>query len=350
MAALIILKSVTRYLKENIAPIANQLDADSELLRSALQGLADQKLLALRVPQAWGGAGLSDSEFAEFQEQMARFSGALAFLQTQHQSAAAMLVKSENETLKHAYLPYMGNGEKLVGIGFSHLRRANSPLKAIRVEGGYSLQGQVPWITGFGLFQTVLIAAVLPDGQAVYGMVPFTDQARLQFSEPMALAAMNSGNTVTAELTDWFLPDSEVAFVVPAGAIHHSDRINILNHSFFALGCAQAGLDIVESVRDSKPFLAIASAQTALTEELQRCRQAIYAASTQSFEEKLRLRAWSIELAVRCAHAAVIVSSGAANAQTHPAQRVYREALVFSVSGQTISILEASLDRISLHI
>jgi alkylation response protein AidB-like acyl-CoA dehydrogenase len=350
MAALIILKSVTRYLRDTIAPIANQLDADSELLRSALQGLADQSLLALRVPQSWGGAGFSDSEFAEFQEQMARFSGALAFLQTQHQSAAAMLVKSENETLKQAYLPYMGNGEKLVGIGFSHLRRANSPLKAIRVEGGYSLQGQVPWITGFGLFQTVLIAAVLPDGQAVYGMVPFIDRDGLQFSEPMALAAMNSGNTVTAELRDWFLPDSEVAFVVPAGAIDHSDRINILNHSFFALGCAQAGLDIVESVREAKPFLAIASAQTALTEELQRCRQAIYTAATQSFEEKLRLRAWSIELAVRCAHAAVIVSSGAANAQGHPAQRVYREALVFSVAGQTIAVLEASLDRISLHV
>jgi len=33
-----------------------------------------------------------------FQELVARYSGALAFLQTQHQSAAAMLVQSQNES------------------------------------------------------------------------------------------------------------------------------------------------------------------------------------------------------------------------------------------------------------
>jgi hypothetical protein len=49
-------------------------------------------------------------------------------------------------------------------------------------DAGWLLHNQVPWITGFGFFQTVLIAAVLPDGQALYGMASFTDRDRLQFS------------------------------------------------------------------------------------------------------------------------------------------------------------------------
>ncbi|MCU0547906.1 MAG: acyl-CoA dehydrogenase family protein [Leptolyngbya sp. Prado105] len=111
------------YLRETIAPIANQLDEDAEALRSALQGLGDLNLLGLRIPKAYHGAELDNPLFDQFQEQTARFSEALAFLQTQHQSAGEILSKSENEALKQAYLPQMGTGENLVGIGFSHLRR-----------------------------------------------------------------------------------------------------------------------------------------------------------------------------------------------------------------------------------
>lgn len=348
-----LLETADIYLWDMIAPIANQLDEEVELLRSALRGLGDRHLLALRVPQIYNGTELNNHLFHSFQEQVARFSGALAFLQTQHQSAGAILSKSENEALKQAYLPYMGSGERLVGIGFSHLRRHdNPPLKAIKTNDGYQLHGHIPWMTGFDIFKTALVAALLPNGQAVYGMIPFSDRQQdsggsIRFSEPIQLAAMSSTNTVTAELTEWNLDASDVAFVTETGAIFRSDRTNVLNHSFFALGCAQAGLDIVSHTEETKPYLSIAPAYETLLEELKLCRHFIYSAEDQSFEERLKLRAWSIDLAVRCAHAAIVVSSGAANSKQHPAQRVHREALVFSVAGQTTAVLEATLDRIS---
>jgi alkylation response protein AidB-like acyl-CoA dehydrogenase len=350
-----LLDPLDTYLREVVTPNAEEMDDRAEVLRSALQGLADLNLLALRVPQTWGGSGVDDLTFSKFQEQIARHSGALAFLQTQHQSAAAMLIQSENQFLKQSYLPHMSRGQKLVGIGFSHLRReTNPPIKATRVEGGYRLHGQVPWITGFNFLQSFLLAAVLPDGQAVYGMVPFaaTHQisgGKICFSEPMPLAAMTATNTVAAEVTEWFMADSEVAFIRPASAIHTSDHHNVLNHSFFAIGCAQAGLDILKAAAQSKPHLTVAPALETLTDKLSECRSKIYTAQQQSypFEEKLSLRTWAIDLAVRCAHAAVTVSSGAANSKRHPAQRVYREALVFTVGGQTTAVLEATLDRLA---
>ncbi|RPH37461.1 MAG: cobalamin biosynthesis protein CobD, partial [Planctomycetota bacterium] len=45
----------------------------------------------------------------------------------------------------------------------------------------------------------------------------------------------------------------------------------------------------------------------------------------------LRARAAAIEFAGRTTHAAVVAAAGAGNLITHPAQRVYREALAFSV-------------------
>lgn len=343
------------YLRESVAPIASEIDCDPEVLRTALQGMGDRSLLALRVPKAWEGAGVSEPAYRRFQQLVPRYSGALAFLQTQHQSAAGLIANSENEALKQQYLPQMGRGHLLVGVGFSQLRRQGEPaVKAIPVDGGYYIDGEAPWVTGFGFFQDFVIGAALSDGREVFGIVPFieTNQERsgkIVFSSPMQLAAMGSTHTVTATLSHWFLPANGVLFVREAGTIHEEDKKNVLHHGFFALGCAQAGLDIVEAAYNSKQLPFLKDAFESLNQELHRCQEAMMQSlfpNAQSWQDKVQLRAWAIQLAVRCAHAAVAVSSGAANSSHHAAQRVYREALAFTIFGQTTALMEATLARL----
>ncbi len=72
-----------------------------------------------------------------------------------------------------------------------------------------------------------------------------------------------------------------------------------------------------------------------------------YPNSNLDIEQKYQLRAWAIDLAIRCAHAAVTASSGGANLSHHHAQRVDREALVFTVYGQTKGLMAATLNRLS---
>ena len=343
------------YLRESVVPLASDIDSDSALLKDALRGMGDRILLALRVPTSWGGTQVSEATYRRFQQLVPRYSGALAFLQTQHQSAAELLTSSENKSLKRQYLPYMGNGQKLVGVGFSQLRRTGDPLvKAILVEGGYQLEGEVPWVTGFRFFQDFIVGAALPDGRAVYGLMPFVETFQdtggtISYSEPMQLAAMASTNTVTATLTQWFLPQERVVFVKPAGAIHENDKKNVIHHGFFALGCARAGLDILETTYSKKPLPFLKQAFESLHAEVTHCDEAMMLAlspDSQPWEERVQLRAWAINLALRCANAAVTVSSGAANYKNHAAQRVYREALVFTVSGQTTAVMEATLAQL----
>lgn len=345
------LDQVEAFLCDRVAPQAEALDQDATLLQQAFAELGAQGWLGLRIGQQWGGLAVSDREFRQFQELLARYSGALAFLQAQHQSAGSFLNRSTNPGLQAHYLPQLATGAIAMGVGFSHLRRAGEPLmKATAIAGGYELTGTIPWITGFGIFTEFVGAAVLPDGQAVYGVMPLqTTQAAgtLQVSPPMALAALTATNTVTAELHQWFLPPEQVVFVRPAGAIHNSDGQNVLQHSFYALGAAQAGLAIVAQAMPQREF--VRSPYEALAQELHDCRTAIYTADerARSLETRLQLRAWAIALAVRCAHAAVIVSAGAANATSHPAQRIFREAMLFSVTGQTTAVMAASLHQIA---
>jgi kynurenine formamidase/alkylation response protein AidB-like acyl-CoA dehydrogenase len=337
------------FLIKQVAPKANEIDSNPQALYQALQGLGKLGLLALRTDKQ-----LSEATFGDFQELIARYSGALAFVQTQHQSAAGMLMTSDNSELKQVYLKRMGNGEVLIGVGYSQLRRQGKPLTlAVPVAGGYQLDGVVPWITGWNLFQHFIIAATLPDGSAVFGIVPFVQTfqksgGEITFTTPAQLAAMTSSNTVSATLTRWFLPQERVVFIKPPGWIHENDKNNILRSTFLATGCAFAGLDIIDAAKESKSLPFINDAFESLLQELTKCRTLIREAQQKSREtaELLQMRAWAIDLATRIAHAAVTVSSGAANYMHHPAQRVYREALVFTVTGQTTAVMEATLQRL----
>ncbi|MEG5038250.1 MULTISPECIES: acyl-CoA dehydrogenase family protein [unclassified Microcoleus] len=346
-----ILNSTETYLQKCVAPQAEIIDSDSEALKTAVAGLDNRSLLALRVPQKWGGGEIAPEIFYQYQELTARYSGALSFLQTQHHSATGMLANSDNEMLKSRYLPAIAQKELRLGIGFSHLRRAGDPaVTATPVKAAYLLSGKVPWVTGFGLFQKFIVAAVLPDERAVFGLVPFTNSEResgkIAFSEIMQLIAMNSTNTVTATLDNWLLHESEIISVKPVGWISENDSKNILNFVPGTFGCIRAGLDVIAAAAAAKNSPFITAACQKLEQKLDRLKQNFSQSQHSSKAEQLALRAQAIDLAVRCGHAAVAVSSGAANGVLHPAGRVYREALVYTVSGQTKDVMEATLDRL----
>jgi len=336
-------------LQEVIAPRAQEIDANPDGLAWALNLLGEHELLALRRPNAYGGPEISEVDFRSFQEEVARTSGTLAFLQTQHQSAVGLIAKGHNQAIKDDYLPQMHNGEKLVGIGFSQLRRPGPPiLRAHQTDGGYHLAGEVPWVTGLGFFPEFVVGAQLDSGEAVFGLLPLEKSDGIRISPVMELAAMQSANSVSVQL-DCFLPGERVIDIKPPNWIFRNDMINITLQGFFAVGCARAGIDQVRIAERKRKNLAGLGFADALEAELVDCRNRLSLAQTMSdetTEEKLALRAWAIDLAVRCAHAGVVAIGGSANSLNHPAQRIYREALVFSVSAQTGPIQEATLQRL----
>ena len=335
------------YLDEYVSPQANRIDQDTQALETAFRGLGDRELLTLRAD--------NQVLFRRFQETISRHSGALAFLQTQHQSAAALISRSTNSGLRDEYLPHLATGKRRVGVGFSHLRRSGTPpMQARLVSRGYQLDGFIPWITGATLFESFILGAMLPDGTSVFGMMPFgscenEQGGELQMSAPLEMAALTSTNTVTAQVKGWFLPDEQVLCLKPPHWMQQNSQTNVLHHGFFALGCARAGLDVLQQAAQKKQLPFLQQTWTHLDAELGACRQAFFESEdegTRSYGDRLKLRAWAIDLAGRCSYGAIAASGGAANSGQHPAQRIYREALVYAVSGQTPDVMEATLNRL----
>ena len=345
------LRSVESFLQTEIASVANEIDRDPEALRLAIAKMGDRRWLAWKVPPELGGTGLSEADYCRLQISLARTSGALTFLQTQHQSAVSKLARSDNKSLRQ-FCPDAATGKVKIGVGFSHLRRIGKPvMQAHPTKRGYVLTGTVPWITGYNFFDFFILGATLPDGRELYGLLPFKDSfqagGKLTFSEPMQLLAVTATNTVSAVVENWFLEDSRLVTINPAGAIHDSSRQNILNHGFYALGCAEAALDILKAIAQKKSLDFVRESWRSLQNEVAETKgKAIASIGDRNvgYEQKLQLRASAIDLAQRCSLAAVVASSGAANYLHSDAGRVYRESLLFSVSGQTTDVMQASLN------
>ena len=346
------LKYISVWLQEQIAPVNNELDRNSTILKTALREMGDRSWLALKVPSELGGSGLTELDYRLIQVELARVSAALTFLQTQHQSAANMVAKSDNKSLQQL-LPDMATGKILMGVGFSHLRRRGMPMVAATpTASGYLITGEVPWITGYDFFDRFILGATLPDGRELYGILPLQNCARgsskIAVSQPMELMAIAATNTVSANITQWHLEAESVVNIKPPESIHQSSRANILHHGWYALGCAYAALDILLSLANKKRLNFVRQSWQSLHQEATQNRDKAIALASQDspYQQRLELRSKLIDLAQRCSMAAVIASSGAANYLHSSAARVYREALLFSVSGQTTDVMETSLRQL----
>ena len=333
------LDDALRWLGDHIAPRAGELDRDQAALADAFDRMAGAGLLGLQVP-APHGLGWSAGDFRAWQQACARASGILAFLQTQHQSACRAAVGTGDGDPDR--LAALATGRIRSGIAFSHLRRPGPPaLLARRTEGGWTLHGQAPWVTGWGLFTHLATAAVRDDDQRIlFVMHPLEPGAGLAASPVHELAAFTVANTVTVTFDGYRVADEQVLVSAPAAWIAHRDRENVAAQGMFALGCAEAGLDVAAAGAGELHGLrhAHASLRAQLLDAL---------GDASRYDEALQLRAQAVALMGRCAHAGVIASAGSANLAHHPAQRVWREALMFTVLAQTRDVRQASLEALA---
>ncbi|MFN3728663.1 MAG: acyl-CoA dehydrogenase family protein [Fimbriimonadaceae bacterium] len=344
-------QAAMEYAWNVVRPRAQEIDQSESALREAFEGLFALHAMAVRRPSRFGTPEASEQEFRDLQEMLARCSGTLAFLTTQHQSAVGMIAKSPNEALSERLLAGMSGGEIRMGVGFSQLRRTGPPIMRATPDGddGYVLSGTVPWITGESFYRQFVVGATLDDGRSLLGVMPFASiEGVVELSAPMRLAAMEPARTVSARINGYRMPAEDVVNIVPGDWLTRNDKINAALHGYFSLGCARAGLDIVEERLAARSLSHLKEIWDRLDAELLACRdQMLEVQAASSFEEKVRVRAWAIDLAVRCAHAAVTASSGAANSLGHPAQRVFRESIVFTVSAQTEHVMTETLRRIA---
>ncbi|MEU7085993.1 acyl-CoA dehydrogenase family protein [Streptomyces achromogenes] len=354
-----------RLAADLLAPEAERVDQEG-VPRSHIEAVKRSGLLGVTAPADHGGAGAPPAVAREVAEILAGACGATWFVQTQHHTPVQTLARGEHPARERLLGP-LSRGELLSGVAYAHLR--SYPRRPVRVRperGGWRFDGTVPWYTGWGLNDVMLLAGVTDSGEALFAFAEAREQPGLRASEPMRLAALTAARTVSLELDGLWLPAEAVALRTPYDRWAAGDRVRTLHTSPAVFGVAEAALSLLDTgtaaplrgrlagIRRRAYELADESPPKGWTGRpatATRARGAGAESGARAVDawagERLAVRAQAYELLRTATTAAVVAGGGRAMDLTGRAQRLAREGLFLLVQGQTAESREAHLRALS---
>ena len=333
-----------------LRPQAEQVDA-GRVPRTHVDALAAAGLLGVTGPSAYGGAGATAPVAREVTELLAGADASTWFVTTQHQMPLAMVAASPNEGLRERQLVALCTS-RLAGVAVAHLRRPGPPaVAATRLDGGWRFDGHVGWMTSWGLCEVFLLAGLSPGGEAVFVLLDAVEQPGLTASAPMRLAAMQATSTVTLDLDNLVVPDSQVVSTEPFARWIELDRAKTANVSAAVFGLLDDTVRRLAETAAGRRDATAAELARRLRDEADALRVQAYALldhvpPAEQVEDRLALRAEALELLMRSATALVTVTGGSAMGSDAAPQRRLREAGFMLVQAQTGPVREATLQRL----
>lgn len=317
-----------RLADDLLAPQAERVDQEG-VPASHIEAIKRSGLLGVSAPVAYGGSAAPGAVARETAEILAGACCSTWFVQTQHHTPVMTLAKSELP-VRDRLLGPLARGELMSGVAYAHLRAyPRIPVRVTRERDGWRFDGTVPWYTGWGLNDVMLLAGVTDAHEALFAFTEAREQEGLRPSDPMRLAALTASRTVSLELDGLWLPEEAVALRVPYAEWAKTDRPKPTNASPAVFGVAEAALALLDE-DTSGP----------IRTRLDNVRKQAYALAEhpvphEYLGERLSLRTQAYEVLMTATTAAVVAGGGRSLSLTSKAQRLAREALFLLVQGQT---------------
>ncbi|MEX2289343.1 MAG: acyl-CoA dehydrogenase family protein [Mycobacteriales bacterium] len=174
-------KSVRELAEDKIAPRAAEIDETAEYPWDVHEELRRADLLALHVPEQYGGAGADRIAHSIVVEEIARVCASSSLIVAGNKLGTMGLILSGSEELKERYLPQVAAGTATFSYALSE-REAGSDAaamktRAVRDGDCYVLNGTKCWITGAGVNTHYTVLASTEPGKGPKGISAFVVHA-----------------------------------------------------------------------------------------------------------------------------------------------------------------------------
>ena len=252
-----------RFAREQIAPIAAEIDEKDEFPKHLWPQMGELGLHGITVEEEWGGLGLGYLEHVVAQEEVARASASVGLSYGAHSNLCINQVRRwANEDQKKKYLPKLISGEHVGALAMSEAGAGSDvvgmKLKAEKSGNGYRLNGTKFWITNGAYADTLVVYAKTGEGSR--GITTFLIEKGMEgFSIGQKIDKVGMRGSPTCELVfeDCFVPADNImgpenggVGVLMSGLDYERTVL-----AGIQLGIMQACLDVViPYVRERKQF------------------------------------------------------------------------------------------------
>ena len=268
---------------------------------------------------------------------------------------------SKNEALKEKWLTKVASGEVLAGTGMSNTMKAFAGieelrLKGKRVEGGYIVNGSLPWVSNLGedhVFGTLF--ELDGPGKSVMALIDCSVEG-FSLRQSAHFTALEGTRTFACIFEDVFVSDDMIIDHDGAGFLRRARAGIVLLQFGMGVGNIQSCIDLC---RDVEPLLGhvncyLEDRQDELHEVLDDAVEAALAlaetpfeTSDEFFRELLELRLAAGELARRASQSAMLHTGAKGYLKAAPAQRKLRESYFIAIVTPAIKHLRKELDTLA---
>ena len=341
--------AVRRFVVDELAPRALQND-NTEVPEHLIPSLRALGALNHLAPATFGGADLDRAADRRLHEHLAYGCVNTWLIWAQHAPIVGRIktqlaVGRDIGVLAQRVL----RGEFVAGAGLSDVRRyPRGHLTAVPTADGWVFRGTVSWVSGWGLNQVLLLAAVEEEtAHVVTALVPVSGQTA---ATPLTLTAVAGSRTMRVRIDEVAVPAGDVLTVGPLSAWQAADRAETSDARPHIFGLSARVLDELR-------------AETGAAEVVERwaprvaeIRRRAYTLAEQArstgqpglgVDARLATKAEAAEALMSLSQALLVARAGRGIAADNTAQLHARSALFLLVQGQTGSVREAQLGRIA---
>jgi alkylation response protein AidB-like acyl-CoA dehydrogenase len=244
----ILRNSLRQFFRERVQPRAREWDEEERFPSELVPELAELGLLGIKIPEAYGGAGLDMSAYAIAVEEAARVDGSLALTIASHNGlGTGHILSVGTEAQKQKYLTRACTGEWLAAWALtepgSGSDSASMRTTATRSGDDWIINGSKMFITqgSVGGFCVVLARTNMsvPAQRGITAFVVDTKAPGYSASKKLKKLGCRSSDTVEITLDQLRVPDSERLGEVDQG---FRDTMRILDGGRISIAAMALGL------------------------------------------------------------------------------------------------------------
>lgn len=358
---------LSKYCKEAIEPHMEHDDQEGKFRMEIFNGLGEYGVTGVTLPEEYGGAGLSYTDYCLVLEEIAKYSVPYAVTVSVSAMVQTILQNDGNDSQKKKYLPALTSGQEIgaFALSESHSGSDAAAMKttAKKTDGGYLLNGTKMWITSGGIAKTYIVFA-RTGGEGAKGISAFIlrDGAK-GFSYGKAEKKMGWKTSPTRELVfeNCFVPQEDLlleegkGFNVAMGGLDRG-RVAI---AAIGVGCATRALD--EAVKYSLTrqqfkqaifdFQGLQFMLSDMAVDVEAARLMVHAAAASLDSDKPNSKLCSMaklkatDTAMKVTTDAVQVLGGVGYTSEYPVERFMRDAKVLQIVEGTNQIQKVVIAR-----
>jgi alkylation response protein AidB-like acyl-CoA dehydrogenase len=318
-----------RGLTELFEATASSVDRTGTIPHDLFEGLAGAGLYGTFAPASLGGLELNLGHMCEVIETLAAASLSPTFVWMQHFRLLAALMDPSTPDDLRALLPRAVSGELKGGVALGGLLPGPARLRAVESSEGWVLEGDAPWVSGWGIVDVLFVTARGPGRTVISCVLDARDQPGLTITRHQ-LSALNATSTVRLDFDGLLVNPDRFVSQQPYAPGRESGEGLRANGSL-ALGLTRRCCTLL--------------GPSSLDGELGACRTELDNADGDTMPFA---RARATELAVRAAHVLAVERGSQSSLSGDVAERTTREASLLLVFGSRPSIKTSLLELLSL--